>query len=214
MEVPRGADLPDGVAAGAATAAAKTLAALAGSDRLRSLDDETRTGLLRELRAFDRTESEVLWTGGGGFRVLDVGPSMFEEVGGRVYLAEWATNGALGEAVAAQFGYEYEPDEPFSGRKGKTRLAVIDGLVNDGVVRILVDQLAPDEKVTICGTAIDPDCRAVLRALRRGSTLKKVPSSILDDYRIRRRDRIAMASSLDWSAVAEIAAGAVAETTP
>jgi adenine-specific DNA-methyltransferase len=143
------------------------------------------------------------WTGGGGFRVLDIGPSMFEEVGGRVYLAEWATNGALGEAVAAQFGYGYEPDGPFSGRKGKTRLAVIDGLVNDGVVRILVDQLAPDEKVTICGTAIDPDCRAVLRELRRGSTLKKVPSSILDDYRIRRRDRIALASALDWSAIAE-----------
>ncbi len=139
------------------------------------------------------------WSGGGGFRVLDVGPSMFDVVDDRVYLAEWATDGALSEAVAAQFGYEYEPDGPFSGRKGRTRLAVVDGLVNKAVIELLVDKLSDEEKLLVCGTAMDPDCRQVLRELRPGSFVKRVPASILDDYRLRRRERLAMAAALDWS---------------
>jgi adenine-specific DNA-methyltransferase len=43
------------------------------------------------------------WQGGGGFRVLDVAPSMFYVIGGRVVLADWATGGALAEAVAARY---------------------------------------------------------------------------------------------------------------
>jgi adenine-specific DNA-methyltransferase len=143
--------------------------------------------------------ADVGWNRGGGFRVLDVGPSMFEEVDGRVYLADWAVNGALGEAVAAQFGYEYHADGPFAGTKGSTRLAVVDGLVNEGVIRLLVDALPDGQKVLVCGTAIDPDCRAVLKELRPGSTMKKVPAAILNDYRMRRRDRLSLASVLDWA---------------
>ena len=46
-----------------------------------------------------------------------------------VYLAEWATNGRLSEASAAQLHFQVEADPPFAGRKGRMRLAVIDGLV-------------------------------------------------------------------------------------
>lgn len=123
------------------------------------------------------------WTGGGGFRVLDVGPSMFEEVDGQIYLADWAVNGALAEAVAAQVGFSYESDGPFSGLKGKSRLAVVDGLVNDGVVRLLIDALPEGQTVSIYGTAIEPEARDVLRDLRRGSTLRKIPSALLSVYR-------------------------------
>src|SRR5581483_6605179 len=42
------------------------------------------------------------WQGGGGFRVLEVAPSMFAEVQGRVWLAGWATDRALAEANAAR----------------------------------------------------------------------------------------------------------------
>lgn len=72
----------------------------------------------------------VGWAGGGGFRILDVGPSMFEDDEGVVMLAEWASNSALAEATAAQLGYAYESAAPFCGRKGRSRLAVIDGLVS------------------------------------------------------------------------------------
>ncbi len=81
------------------------------------------------------------WKGGGGFRVLDVAPSMFEEDEGRVVLAEWATNGALGEATAAQLGFDYVDESPFCGHKGRTRLAVVDGLVGEEVIRVLVGAL-------------------------------------------------------------------------
>lgn len=123
------------------------------------------------------------WGGGGGFRLLDVAPSMFEADDGLVFLADTMTNGRLAEATGAQLGFTFEPDPPFAGRKGRTRLAVIDGVVNEGVVRILVSALDEGERVVICGTGIDPDARAVLRELRPGSTLRKIPAALLAEYR-------------------------------
>jgi adenine-specific DNA-methyltransferase len=65
------------------------------------------------------TES-VDWRGGGGFRVLEVAPSMFEADGGLVFLADWMANGTLAEATAAQLGFTYEFDPPFSGRLSRS----------------------------------------------------------------------------------------------
>ena len=126
----------------------------------------------------------VGWQGGDGFRVLEVAPSMFEADGGLVFLADWMTNGTLAEATAAQLGFAYEPDPPFVGRKGRTRLAVIDGGVNEDVVRLIVSALPERERVVICGTGIDPAARPVLRDIRPGSTLRKIPSALLDQYRL------------------------------
>lgn len=125
----------------------------------------------------------VGWEGGGGFRILDVAPSMFEEDGGAVFIAEWASNGKLAEVTAAQLGFEFEADPPFTGRRGRSRLAVIDGLVNADVARMLVEALPDGELLTLCGTAVDPEVRSELRELRRGSTVRKIPASILADFR-------------------------------
>jgi adenine-specific DNA-methyltransferase len=126
----------------------------------------------------------VGWEGGGGFRVLDVAPSMFaadeDEV---VWLADWAVDGALAEATAAQLGFEYELAPPFSGRKRRSRLAVIDGFVNPDVAELLVGALADNERLVLCGTGVDPDTRDFLRKLRPGSTVRKIPSSILAEYK-------------------------------
>ncbi len=130
------------------------------------------------------------WEGGGGFRVLDVAGSMFEADGGLVFLAERMTNGELAEATAAQLGYEYQPDPPFAGSKGMTRLAVIDGVVNESVARLVVSALGEREQVVICGTGIDPDARSALRELRRGSTLRKIPAALLAEYRYARQLRL------------------------
>lgn len=203
VEVPTGEGLPEGVAAGEGKAAAKTLSAFLKSEALDDLDEKTVKAIVKAMREGDKTTTETLWSGGGGFRVLDVGPSMFEEVDGRIYLAEWAVNGKLAEAIAAQYGYAYEPDGPFCGTKGQMRLAVIDGLVNEAVVRLLADALPEGQRVAVCATAVDPDARAVLRELRPGSTLKKVPASLLDEYRVSRRDRLRMANLLDRAEAAE-----------
>ncbi|MBA3279866.1 MAG: hypothetical protein H0U22_14375 [Geodermatophilaceae bacterium] len=45
------------------------------------------------------------------------------------------TNGVFAEDVAAQLRFHVEHEAPFSGRKGRTRLAVIDGVVDAEVVR-------------------------------------------------------------------------------
>lgn len=123
------------------------------------------------------------WEGGGGFRLLKVAPSMFEISDGGVLIASWASNGKLAEATSAQLGFEFSADPPFAGRKGRTRLAVIDGLVNTDVARVLVNALPDGEILTLCGTAVDDDVRPALRELRRGSTVRKIPASILADYR-------------------------------
>lgn len=125
--------------------------------------------------------AEAQWSGGGGFRVLDVAPSMFTAADGMVFLADWAANTALGEATAAQLGYEFEPDAPFCGRKGRTRLAVIDGLVNVDVVRLLVDRLIEKERLLVCGTAVEDEASTFLRDSGRGS-IRKIPAAILRYY--------------------------------
>lgn len=125
---------------------------------------------------------EIDWAGGGGFRVLDVGDSMFAEDSGVVVLAEWATSKELAEATAAQLGFAFEPSGPFCGRKGRTRLAVIDGLVNEHVVELLVQGLGEGERLTVAGTAIDPAVLEGLREISPGSRVRKIPASLLLEY--------------------------------
>ena len=126
---------------------------------------------------------EAGWSGGGGFRLLTVAPSMFAEDGGIVFLSPWATNGKLAEATAAQLGFDYQNDPPLCGRRGRSRLAVIDGLVNEDVARLLATVMDGEETLTICGTAVDPRARDLLRQLRPGSSVRKIPHSILQEYR-------------------------------
>jgi adenine-specific DNA-methyltransferase len=50
-------------------------------------------------------------------------------------------------------------------------------------VRLLINALPDEERLVACGTAIDPAARDVLRALRPGSAIRKIPQSILQEYR-------------------------------
>jgi adenine-specific DNA-methyltransferase len=127
--------------------------------------------------------SAVGWAGGGGFRIFDVGQSMFDDDEGVVVLADWATNSALAEATAAQLHYAYEPAPPFTGRKGRNRLAVIDGLISPTVIELLISALGADELLTVCGTSVDEQASELLRAQRPGSRVRKIPASLLTEYR-------------------------------
>jgi len=181
-----GEDLPEGVKPGDSRVAARAIDTLhvAGLlDDVQGLDASITAALVKALRVVDKTRTDVVWHGGGGFRVMDVAPSMFEAVEGHVFLSEWATNGKLAEVTAAQLHYDYEYAPPFAGRRGRSRLAVIDGLVNADVVQLVTNALPDDERVVICGTAIDPEAKEALRRLRRGSTVRKIPHSILQEYR-------------------------------
>ncbi len=126
----------------------------------------------------------VGWQGGGGFRILDVAPSMFEADEGMVFLADWATDSDLGEATAAQLRFEYEQASPFCGRKGRQRLAVLDGIATPEILDLLVNSLGEDEKLVLCATAIAPDAHEHLKKISSGSRIRKIPASILAEYRV------------------------------
>jgi adenine-specific DNA-methyltransferase len=180
----------------------------------RSIDDYALPRLTKVVAGDDPggITSQAGWSGGGGFRLLNVAPSMYEADAGLVFLGEWMTNGKLAEATAAQLGFEYELAAPFSGRKGRTRLAVVDGVVNEAVVRILASALGEGERVVICGTGIDTDARPILRELRPGSTLRKIPAALLEEYRSTRQMRLDMGETSE-SDGADAALAAPVEVT-
>lgn len=121
----------------------------------------------------------VGWKLGGGFRVLEVGPSMYEMHGGRAFLADWVTGEAFAVAVAAQLGFRFEQDGPFRGWKGRSRLSVIDGVVDTEVVKAVVAQLGDGERAVIVGKAAAPGAEELLSALSPGSRLRKAPRDLL-----------------------------------
>jgi adenine-specific DNA-methyltransferase len=122
---------------------------------------------------------DVNWSGGGGFRCLTVGPSLYERAGARALLADWAKGDEFAQAVAAQLGFSYEPDGPFAGVKGRTRLAVVDGVVDDVVATSIVSYLDEGERVTIVAKAAAPGTEQVIRKLSSGSRLLKAPRDLV-----------------------------------
>jgi adenine-specific DNA-methyltransferase len=126
--------------------------------------------------------ASIGWEGGGGFRCVEVGPSMFEvDEQGTVLMAAWTTNGAFAEAVAAQLGYERLGSEhrPFCGRKGRLRLAVVDGVAGDAEVDFLVSHLAEGERLTLVVKAATEEAQDRLKALSPGSRLRTAPRDLL-----------------------------------
>lgn len=140
---------------------------------------------VKTLRAAARTRDEatVNWAGGGGFTHLELGESMFEELQGRVFLADWATNGALTKAMCAQLGLRHRSDGIFAAKSGKVRYVILDGMVTSSTVDAILDQLADDEIVEVWATQIDVDAAERLQKLRQGSRLRSIPDSVLDSYR-------------------------------
>jgi adenine-specific DNA-methyltransferase len=163
--------------------------------------DQALADLVKKLKAQARTRSVKTqnWHGGGSYRLIVVGPSMFEAEDGVVYLADWVRGGHLSAAVAAQTGFRFDTDPyPWCGTKGRRRLAVIDGTVDASLVEHLQGHLADGESATIYATSIDPAARA---ALRRGCTLQKVPTAILESYhRSTRRGRSTSSQTTVWAA--------------
>ncbi|MBF6299096.1 site-specific DNA-methyltransferase [Nocardia amamiensis] len=124
------------------------------------------------------------WSGGGEFRCLTVGPSLYERVRERMLLADWAKGDEFAQAVAAQLGFTFEIDKPFHGRKGRARLAVLDGVADDVVVRAIVSHLAEDERVIVVAKATAPGAAETLKDLSRGSRLLKAPQDLVRQGRV------------------------------
>lgn len=122
----------------------------------------------------------VGWEGGGGFRTVTVGPSMYEDTPFGVLLAEWATNGRFARAVAGQLGFEWQPDAaPLCGVRGRMRLAVVDGAVGSEEIRQIVGALSEKERVTIVAKSVLPEAESLLAEVSPGSRIRKAPRDLL-----------------------------------
>jgi adenine-specific DNA-methyltransferase len=181
-EAPARDDLPEGFETDDAKAGVRALKVLVDEEHelAEGVDPAALQAAMKVLRAAGKTTktTETRWEGGGGFRVLDVAPSVYEVDEGTVLLADALSAGALAESVAAQLGFTYEPNGVFIGTKGRMRLAVIDGLVGEDVVRFLAERLEEKERVTVVATAVEPGAEDVLRKLRPGSRVRKVPRDL------------------------------------
>lgn len=123
---------------------------------------------------------EVGWEKGGGFRALEVVRSMYDVEDRRAYLAEWITDDAFAEAVCAQLGFTVGDCPPFAGRKGRTRLAVIDGVADTSIIRAVVSRLDEGERVVVVAKAIATEAVQLLKELSPGSRLRKAPRDLLN----------------------------------
>jgi hypothetical protein len=85
--------------------------------------------------------------------------------------------------MCAQLGVRHKQDGIFSGRKGRVRYVVLDGMVTEATVAAVLDQLPENEIVEAWATQIDPDAAALLKQKRPGSSLSAIPTSVLDSYR-------------------------------
>jgi len=132
----------------------------------------------------------VAWEGGGGFRTVAVGPSMYEDTPFGVLLAEWAANVRFARAVAGQLGFEWQADAaPLCGVRGRMRLAVVDGAVGSEEIRQVVGALGENERVTIVAKSVLPEAESILAEVSPGSRIRKAPRDLLTSgaRRMRRR---------------------------
>lgn len=178
-------NLPDGMNPGEAQLFNALL------NKVSKSDPTLGSATLKALRVSTKTRDEetVNWRGGGGFTHLVVGPSMFEEASGRVFLAEWAVNGDLARAVCAQSRVAYRPNGVFAGRNGATRVVVIDGLVSACTLDAILDRAESDDLIEVWATQVEAGAIHALAEKRPGSRLSKIPDAILDGYRAKRPSR-------------------------
>ena len=137
---------------------------------------------VKALRAATKTRevANKVWHGGGGFVHVSVGPSMYDvDEDGDVFLSPEATNGMWSKSVAAQLGFVLTPTHPvFCGVRGRQRLAVIDGVADEVVVRTVLEHLADRERVVIVAKAVLPEAQAILGELSPGSRVRKAPENL------------------------------------
>jgi adenine-specific DNA-methyltransferase len=132
--------------------------------------------------------TKVGWSGGGGFRVVEIQPSFYAVTPVGVMLTDDAQGPRFARAIAGQLGFDWElSDEMFCGRRGRMRLAVIDGAVGEEELGSIVGALQENERVTVVAQVFLTGAEEWLAENSRGSILLKAPGDVLRERRKRRR---------------------------
>lgn len=123
----------------------------------------------------------VEWGGGSGFRSLQVAPSALETDEHRVFMADWVTDEDFAAVAAAQLGFTFDgiDDGPFCGRRGRARLAVVDGVVDDVVARGILGRLEDRERAVLVGRGVTPEAQSLVEKMSPGSKALKAPRDLL-----------------------------------
>jgi adenine-specific DNA-methyltransferase len=125
---------------------------------------------------------------GGGFTIAQMGPSMYEvdDDDGEVYLSLAATNGAWSRAVAGHLRFALTCEHPvFCGARNRQRLAVIDGVADEMVVRTVVENLGDSERAVIVAKSVLPAAETLLHELSPGSRIRKAPDQMFPKATVR-----------------------------
>lgn len=142
---------------------------------------------VRQLRASARTRDEVVerWEGGGGFDVARLSPVwvgvVADEVSGETftYTTPEATGDVLERSVAAHLGFYLTPDKSrFVGKKGRQRLAVIEGMLSEQKAHELVDALSEAESVTVVCDGAPAGVSRALQKMAKGSRILVMPDDL------------------------------------
>jgi len=122
------------------------------------------------------------WVGGGGFRDLRIAESTWQvhesPPGNETFLREGIDGSTVRRAVAAQLGYELIEHPVFVAERGRSRLAVIDGVVDATVVADVVAALADGQTALVAGLSVTDDAASTLRDLNKGSRVVRVPGDL------------------------------------
>lgn len=118
----------------------------------------------------------VGWEGGGAFRELRVAGPTFttlpEELGGGTAVIDNLPAGRLAHSIAAQLGFTAD------GHRGRARLTVVDGVVDEVVVDDIVSGLGEGETAVIAATRHTQSANERLTSIRPGSRLVSVPDDL------------------------------------
>jgi adenine-specific DNA-methyltransferase len=105
---------------------------------------------------------------------------MFDTHSGIICLAENVLNGKLAKLVATQLEYDYQPDnEHFCGKKGDVLLAVVEGMLTEGLLNFLLNSKAEDKFLEIAALAVDPELN---NKNYNNVKIGKIPNNILRHY--------------------------------
>jgi adenine-specific DNA-methyltransferase len=128
------------------------------------------------------------WSGGSGFRVLEIQDTLYALTPLGIMLKDDSFGPRFARAVAGQLGFDWElSDSVFCGRRGRMRLAVLDGQVGVEELRQILSELGEDERVTVVAQIILPGADEWLSENSRGSICLKAPNDVLRERRTRKR---------------------------
>ena len=129
-----------------------------------------------------KSPDTINWRGGGGFQVAHLSPTLFDYdlKLGLVTLTDAAFEGDnLARGVAAHLNYRLTPEHRiFTGKRGRTRLAVTTVTATPETVQDLVNHLEEGENLVIASTAVDPDSHQAIRKARKGSRVLHIPNDL------------------------------------